>query len=249
MDDRILGVLGGMGPLAGAEFMRRLTLLTPATLDQDHVPAILWSDPRIPPRTNGRPTGALDPLPWMRCAIAGLEQAGCGAIAIACNNAHGWYPDLIATSGVPILHIVDAAAADLRRIGVISGPVGLMATQATLDLRLYQDRLEALGYICLLPTAAEMTGQVTPAIAAVKANRPADGFEPLAQVAQNLTARGAACVVLGCTEIPLAMQTGQLDLTLVDTIDALARAAIAWAKPGKQGEGSAPRPSQGAGPV
>ena len=47
---RILGVLGGMGPLASAHFMLRLTLLTPAAREQDHVPAVLWSDPRVPDR-------------------------------------------------------------------------------------------------------------------------------------------------------------------------------------------------------
>ena len=46
MADRVLGVLGGMGPLASAQFMLRLTLLTPAERDQDHIPAVLWSDPR-----------------------------------------------------------------------------------------------------------------------------------------------------------------------------------------------------------
>ena len=51
---RVLGVLGGMGPLASADFMRQLTLRTPADRDQDHIPAILWSDPRVPDRTAAR---------------------------------------------------------------------------------------------------------------------------------------------------------------------------------------------------
>ena len=62
---RILGVLGGMGPLAGATFMQRLTLLTPADRDQDHIPSILWSDPRVPDRTAARLSGGEDPLPWL----------------------------------------------------------------------------------------------------------------------------------------------------------------------------------------
>jgi aspartate racemase len=45
--NKLLGVLGGMGPLASAHFMLRLTLLTPASRDQDHIPTILWSDPRV----------------------------------------------------------------------------------------------------------------------------------------------------------------------------------------------------------
>jgi aspartate racemase len=229
---RMLGVLGGMGPLAGATFMQRLTLLTPATRDQDHIPAILWSDPRVPDRTAARLAGAEDPLPWLLRGIGGLEAAGCGAIAIPCNTAHGWFDAMQAATRLPILHIVEAAADELLRLGIGTGPIGLMATKGTLAMRLYQDRLEGRGYDCLVPSAEEMDRVVMPAIDAVKANRVASAYAPLAEVAMALTARGARAVVLGCTEIPLGIAAGPaLPFPVADTIDALARAAIAWAKP------------------
>jgi len=235
MTDKILGVLGGMGPLASAHFMLRLTLLTPAGRDQEHVPAVLWSDPRVPDRTAGRLAGGADPLPFLLRGVRGLRQAGCGAIAIPCNTAHGWYEPM-AAEGVPILHIVDAAAAELRKV-VPEGTVGVMGTAGTLAMRLYQDRLERQGWRCIVPGEAEMAARVTPAIAAVKANRVADAYAPLAEVVRALAARGARAVVLGCTEIPLGIQAGDwrsLPVPLVDTIDALALAAIAWAR-GKAG--------------
>ena len=117
-NDRVLGVLGGLGPLASAHFMTRLTLLTPAERDQDHIPAVLWSDPRVPDRTRPKPVDGDDPLPWLLRGIAGLRQAGCGAIAIPCNTAHRWYEAMLEAAGCPILHIVDAAAVDLRRAGI-----------------------------------------------------------------------------------------------------------------------------------
>jgi len=230
-DGRMLGVLGGMGPLASAQFMVRLTLLTPAERDQDHIPTVLWSDPRVPDRTLGRLSGGEDPLPWLLRGIDGLERAGCRAIAIPCNTAHGWYDAMREAAGVPILHIVDAAAAELRRLGIIGGRIGIMGTQATLAMRLYQDRLGAQGWDCIVPNPEEMGRGVSPAIALVKANRVAEAYGPLAEVVRSLAARGAASVVLGCTEIPLGMQAGPPpDLPIVDTIDGLARAAIAWAK-------------------
>ncbi len=232
-DARILGVLGGMGPLASAQFMLRLTLLTPASRDQEHIPAVLWSDPRVPDRTRGKLAGGDDPLPWLLRGIAGLRQAGCGAIAIPCNTAHGWFDEMQQAAGVPILHIVDAAADDLRRTGVAAGRIGVMGTQATLAMRLYQVRLGRLGWDCITPTQAEMDRLVSPAIAAVKANRVAEAYAPLAEVVGTLAARGAAAVVLGCTEIPLGIQAGpqeRLAVPVVDTIDALARAAIHWAR-------------------
>lgn len=228
---RMLGVLGGMGPLASAQFMLRLTLLTPAERDQDHIPAVLWSDPRVPDRTAARLGRGEDPLPVLLRGLRGLEAAGCGAIAIPCNTAHGWFAPMQAATALPILHIVDAAAAELRRLGVPDGPVGVMGTAATLEMGLYQDRLGALGYQCLLPSEAEMATQVTPAIAEVKANRVAEAHAPLAAVARALVARGARAVVLGCTEIPLGIAAGPaLPFPVADTIDALARAAIGWAR-------------------
>jgi aspartate racemase len=233
---RILGVLGGMGPLASAEFMRRLTLLTPAERDQDHIPAVLWSDPRVPDRTAARIAGGADPLPALLRGIRGLEAAGCGAIAIPCNTAHGWFEAMQAATPLPILHIVDAAADELARLGVAEGPVGVMGTAGTLAMRLYQQRLEARGYRCLVPDPAEMETLVTPAIAEVKANRVAEAHVPLAEAASRLVARGARAVVLGCTEIPLGIAAGPaLPFPVCDTLDALARAAIFWARADSRG--------------
>ncbi len=232
MIDRVLGVLGGMGPLASAHFMLRLTLLTPADRDQDHIPAVLWSDPRIPDRNDARSGVGPDPLPYLMRGIDGLRAAGCGAIAIPCNTAHGWFEPMVRNAGLPILHIVEAAAAELRRIGIVRGTIGLMGTAATLSMRLYQDRLEAQGWNIIEPGPSQMECLVTPAIAAVKANHVADAYQPLAKVANDLASRGATAIVLGCTEIPLGIQAGPpggLHVPVVDTVDALARAAIDWA--------------------
>ncbi len=233
MQQPCLGILGGMGPLAGATFLARLTLLTPATRDQDHLPSVLWSDPRVPDRTAARVAGGADPLPKLLNGIRGLETAGCGAIAIPCNTAHGWYAPMAEAARVPILHIVDATAEELLRLGVRSGRIGLLGTAGTLAMRLYQDRLEARGYSCVVPSEDEMQRLVSPAIAQVKANLIAEARGPLLDMAVLLAHRGADAIVLGCTEIPLAVSaeadSATLGVPIADSIDALARAALIWA--------------------
>jgi len=230
MVDRVLGVLGGMGPLASAHFMLRLTLLTPAGRDQDHIPAVLWSDPRVPDRTAARLAGGVDPLPALLRGIHGLASAGAGAIVIPCNTAHGWYSGMQAGTKLQILHIVEATGDELTRLRVPPGRIGVMGTAATLAMRLYQQGLERRGYDCIVPTEAEMASHVSPAIAEVKANRVAAAYEPLAEIAQRLIGRGARAVVLGCTEIPLGIQAGPaLPFPVADSIDALARVGIDWA--------------------
>eukprot|EP01037_Dinobryon_pediforme_P012940 gene12940-13040_t len=233
--EKTLGVLGGMGPLASAHFMVRLTMLTPAARDQEHIPAVLWSDPRIPDR-NAAKGGGQDPLPFLQRGIRGLVTAGCAAIAIPCNTAHGWFEGMQAAApGVTFFHIVDEAASALTQIVPQGGTVGVMGTAGTLRMRLYQDRLEARGWKTITPDEDEMARLVTPSIAAVKANRVADAYAPLAEMSEILAARGAQAVVLGCTEIPLGIQAGpyqEISVPLIDTIDTLALAAIAWARSG-----------------
>ncbi len=227
-----LGILGGMGPLAGAQFLARLTLLTTAGRDQDHMTCVLWSDPRVPDRTAALLGTGPDPLPVLLRGLRGLEAAGATVIAIPCNTAHGWFDAMRAACPLPLLHIVDAATADLARQGVAPGRIGLLATEGTLAMRLYQQRMEALGWEVLVPEAATMTDVVSPAIAAIKAGAVAEAWLPLRSAAAGLVARGARAVVLGCTEIPLGLAEGplreSLGVPVVDTIDALALAAIGW---------------------
>src|SRR5688572_3963986 len=105
----ILGVLGGMGPLATVDLLQKLIEETPATRDQDHVPFVAYSVPQIPDRPSAILSGAESPLPHMLAGIATLKNAGAGTVAIACNTAHYWYDDLVQQGGLPILHIADAA--------------------------------------------------------------------------------------------------------------------------------------------
>jgi aspartate racemase len=224
----LLGILGGMGPLAGAAFAARLVALTPAARDQDHVPALLCNDPRVPDRSSARLGQGPDPLEAMLASLRLLERAGAELIAIPCNTAHLWYEQMAARTQVPLLHIVQAVCDDLERLGA-RGPVGLMGTPATLKLGLYQQPLRERGYEVLVPDDAGVA-QCVEAIAAVKANRPEDAFAPAADCIRGLRARGARSVVLGCTELPLALpheRRAGFDLVLTDSIDALARAALA----------------------
>jgi len=227
-DAGLLGILGGMGPLAGAAFASRLVALTPVERDQDHVPALLCNDPRVPDRSSARLAQGEDPLQAMLGGLRLLERAGATLIAIPCNTAHLWYEQMAAGTQVPLLHIVEAVCDDLERLGV-RGPVGLMGTPATLRLGLYQGPLRERGYEVLVPDE-EGIAQCVDAIAAVKGNQPEAAFAPAAACIRALVARGAEAVVLGCTELPLAVPhaaRASFGVVLTDSIDALARAALA----------------------
>ena len=225
----MIGVLGGMGPAATVDFLAKLIRLTPARRDQDHVPVVVVSDPRVPDRIGPIMEGCgPSPLDALRRGIRTLEQAGAACIAIPCHTAHFWYDQMVASARVPILHIVDAVLADLARDDAAQGPVGLLATAATLEAGFYQERLGAAGYDCAVPAADVTTMCVLPAITLVKHDRADDAASLLCRAVDHLRMRGARTVLLACTELPLALAAVPDPPACVDATEALARACIAW---------------------
>jgi len=224
-----LGVLGGMGPAASAEFMVRLVAQTPAKQDQDHIPTILWSDNTVPDRSTSMRNGDNKPLPYLLSGIQGLVSAGCNLIVIPCNTAHLWFSEMEkqASWHARIVHIVDSVADALRDANVVDSKIGVIGTQATVELGLYQYRLNKLGWECIVPTKLEMDTLVQPAIDLIKANQIETAHTMLMTVIHSLIGRGATAVVLGCTEIPLAIRESQQDNTpLINSIDSLVKSAI-----------------------
>lgn len=220
----MLGVLGGMGPMATLDFLRKVVVNTCAVRDQDHLPVIAISIPQIPDRTEAIFAGSDTPLAAMSSVIRLLECAGATHVAIPCNTAHYWFDQLSAVSNLPIFHIVDAVAADLERSRSVDGPVGLLATAGTLRSRVYQDRLERHRISCRVPESEEAIMQ---GIRLAKAGELHAAGAIFADEVARLYASGCGTVILGCTEIPLAMtEAGTYPKNCVDPTDALARLCI-----------------------
>lgn len=225
---RVLGVLGGMGPLATVDFLQKLIEETPASRDQEHVPVVAYSVPQIPDRPSAIMRQGESPLPHMLQGIRTLKGAGAQAIAIACNTAHYWYDDLLAEGGVPILHIADAACAAFGERKVQR--VGLLATLGTVAAGFYQTRLGELGIECVLSSDADQHTLVLPAIEYIKRNDPLKAHALATRAARNLLDAGAQNVILGCTEIPLAIeyQPSEASCRCIDATRALASACVKW---------------------
>ena len=219
-----IGVLGGMGPMATADFLAKLSRATPAKRDQEHFPVTIESAPQIPDRVAALEGRGEDPLPALMAVGRRLVDAGCELIAMPCNTAHLWHGALCDQLGVPFLHIADAVAGrlgDARRIG-------LMATTSTLRSGLYQQRIGG-AFTWVLPADDEMEQRVMPGVAAVKRDDIRAATELLRPVARRLAASGIDALVLGCTEIPLALSQTDVDVPVIDATAALAEATVAAA--------------------
>ena len=229
MQAKTLGVLGGMGPLATADFLGKLVAATVAGCDQEHIPVILYGDCTTPDRTASILGQGPSPLPQLLAGIEFLNRAGCAAIAIPCNSAHCWYPEMAAASGVPVLHIVQASARKVQRNNAETRRVGVLSTEGTQRMGIYRSELENLGFEVVEPAPADFRELVSPGIADIKANRIAAAQAKFDLAADSLMDRGAEQIILGCTEIPLGMQA-RCALRPLDTVDsthALVEAVLA----------------------
>ena len=226
----VVGVLGGMGPLATIDFMRKMLDATPASSDQEHVPVVVSCIPQVPDRTAAFRGDGPSPLDAMIASGRRLVAAGAGVVVVPCNTAHLWFDSVQDALAMPMLHLVDSAIAEARSEVAPDDKVGLLATDATLASGLYLNRQphgdRPLAW--LLPTASEMLSFVMPGISAVKSGDLNVGAHLLAQAAQALRARGAAVLVLGCTEIPIVLDANAAGIPVVDATAALARRAVAW---------------------
>jgi len=226
----LLGVLGGMGPLATVDFLGKLVEETPARCDEEHIPVVVYSVPQIPDRPKAILEGGESPLPAMLAGMSTLKKAGATCVVIPCNTAHYWYDDLVREGGLPILHIADAACAEVAARGIEATTVGLMGTQGTLAAGFFQQRLESRGYRCITSSAQDQDALVLPAIAGVKRNDVVRAHALALRAAQNLHDQGAQVILLACTELPLAIEYAPTKIAAIciDPTRALARACVAW---------------------
>jgi aspartate racemase len=227
----LIGVLGGMGPLATVDFLQKLIASTPAQRDQDHVPTVVWNVPQIPDRQKALAGTGESPLPAMLHGIAQLNAAGASRIVIPCNTAHAWFDALAAASQAQLIHIVHASLDALQAPSGPSGAtVGLIATRGTLNARLYQPHLEARGIPFVVNTPEELDSLFTPGCYAIKQGELERGGKLLELAAQRLVERGAARLVLACTEVPVGLAhigSGLMPIS-VDPTQALADACLAY---------------------
>ncbi len=219
-----------MGPLATADFFSKVIAATPAAQDENHVPLLIQSDPRVPSRPAAILQGGESPLPALLAGRDRLIAAGAIALAMPCNTAHFWFAELLDGCPVPFLSIVDATCDEVATLAAPGACIGLIATGATLAAQIFDKHLLARGFVPKLPEDAEMTALVLPAIALVKAGRAREGGELVEQAVQALLARGANTVVLACTETPLALDAveSKMRSVCVDSTGALARSCVRW---------------------
>lgn len=221
---KMLGILGGVGPMATAYFYELLTGLTKADCDQDHIDIVISSRATTPDRT-AFITGASkdDPLSAMIPDAKRLVDFGAEIIAIPCNTAHYFYDRLAEAVDVPILNIIEESVNTLKAKGVKK--FGLLATDGTVNSCTYQRYCEGRDIECVVPDSERQARVMSIIYEQIKCGAPVD-MESFFEVAHYMRSVGCEKLILGCTELSLIKKNEGLGDFYVDSLECLALSTI-----------------------
>ncbi len=221
---KILGVIGGLGPIATAHFMELVINMTDVDTDQAHLPMIVYNMPFIPDRTAYILDNTKEnPLPKMLEIGKTLQEQGVDCIAIPCVTAHYFMDALEAQINVPLINGVRETVAHLKENGVQK--VGIMATDGTIRSGIFHKELEKQGLQPIAPLAAAQADVMHLIFNNVKAGKAAD-MDRFAAAAEDLRKQGAQAIILGCTELSLIKRDHKIGAGFVDAMEVLARQSV-----------------------
>jgi aspartate racemase len=219
--EKIVGILGGMGPEATVDLMQRIIRLTPALDDADHIRCIVDNNPKVPSRIKAIIEGhGEDPGPCMADMARRLQAWGADFLVIACNTAHYYYDAVQEAVDIPVINLIGLVANYVKTAFPEQGRVGILASPAVAMTELYTRRLRRLGIEDVWPDPAHQDRLLD----IIKAIKQGDTGERVcadyAGVCANLKHKGASLAIIACTE--LSAIGGQLPIDSVDAAEVLA---------------------------
>ncbi|MER8562685.1 amino acid racemase [Mesorhizobium sp. M0578] len=226
-----LGVVGGMGSLATANFLEVLARKSRVERDQDHIPFIALSLPDISDRSQAISIGSDAPLRQILERAHWLENVGCGAIAIPCNTAHCWASEIKQALSVRFINMIEIAR---RRIN--DSPGGgvdhlrsiVLGTSAVVQHALYVRPNENGFGTDFLHYIRDLQSETIKIIAEVKSGKITEAQASLTRVIRDARSIKPDIILLACSELSALSEHIAGDDDIIDPIDILADACIEW---------------------
>lgn len=229
---KTIGIIGGMGPLATCDLMEKIIARTGAENDQENLHLVVDCNTEIPDRTEAILNQGESPVPQLVRSGIKLQGMGADVLVMSCNTAHYFYDCVIPYLDIPLLHMIRETGSYLRGQGVRRA--GLLATDGTVRSRVYQEALEQVGISPLIPDAAGQRSVMDLIYHGVKAGRREYDTQDFRRTVERLLGQGAERLILGCTELPLAVKWYGLSYPAADPTEVLAEAAIRYCRTGQK---------------
>ncbi|NCC06687.1 MAG: aspartate/glutamate racemase family protein [Clostridia bacterium] len=219
----VLGILGGLGPMATVYFYEMLTRHTLVSCDQEHIDIIINSRSSTPDRTAfilGKSNK--NPFDIMSADAKRLVTFGADVLAIPCNTAHYFYDSLNSEIDVPILNMIEETVLFAQKR---CKKVGILATSGTIDTNTYQRVCDEHSLEYAVPNAEQQADIMSVIYDDIKKGKPAD-MNKFNNVVNALKADGCERMILGCTELSLIKRDEKLSSFYIDSMEVLAKNAI-----------------------
>ncbi|MBQ6583232.1 MAG: amino acid racemase [Mogibacterium sp.] len=232
MKEKLIGVIGGMGPMASQLFYRMVTEMTDAKTDQEHLRMLILSDTGMPDRTEAILSGEHGAVSSRLLEDAKLlERCGCDAIAVTCNTAHFFIDQIADALTVPVIHMIRETLTVLQeenRDRTKPLRAAVLATDGTIRAGLYQKELEYAGIEPYLPSEAAQRKIMSQIYDRVKAGLPWERSSWM-EIEQELREAGCDRALLACTELSLIGYDNHLPDLYLDPMQVLAQRVITFA--------------------
>ena len=217
--NKTIGILGGMGPEATVYFYDGLIRKTKASRDQEHIPVIIYSDPRVPPRTDAILETGPSPVPYLLEGAKKLIQGGADFIVMPCITAHYFWPEVNRVIKFPFVHLIDEASSWATAQIPGAKQIGLVASSGTVDSGLFHTAFSRNGMEILTPRREEQDVVMDCIFGpqGIKAGfREGKSRQGIVSIAKSLLKRGAQAVIAGCTEVPLVLRPEHIPVPLIE---------------------------------
>lgn len=227
MDQKSLGVIGGMGPKATAVFFDKVIENTVAQRDQEHVDMIILNHATIPDRTAVILEGTEERfLSEVARDLKLLENAGVAHIAIPCNTSHYFYDEMQAMTTVPIIHMVDETVRMIHERFGSGITVGVLATSGTMKSGVYARACDRYGIEHYEPDEAMQAAVMKIIYSNVKRDMNFSPDELQALIHELREHHGCECVILACTELSCIELGPEFESSVVDAMQVLVERSI-----------------------
>lgn len=224
-EEKIIGILGGMGPYATVDFFKQILDLTPAKKEWEHLRLLIDNNVKIPSRTRAILYGEASPAPTVITGINNLSRAGADFVVVPCNSVHYFYDEIAPKIKIPWLNLIQTAANAAKKMGK-SRPL-ILGGYVTITKRLYSAYLPKAQY--LSETGNTFVSQVIEEIK-LTGTLSVSRKQELEKLIKN-NKKTIDSVILACTELPIVFANKTIaGLTTIDVNFEYAKKAIEFAK-------------------
>jgi aspartate racemase len=228
--ENLVGVIGGMGPMATQLFYKLVTEKTKASCDQEHIKMMIYSDTEIPDRTKAILEKNYQEV-YNHILEDGklLEDCGCKAIAITCNTAH-FFADMIKDQlDIPIIHMIRETVKVLNNRECVKkgGKIAILGTDGTIKTEIYHKPLKEAGLIPYNPDVDIQKEVMHQIYGRIKKGLTWDEAS-WQKIEEAIKTAGCDCAIMACTELSVLKHENKLGDFYIDPMEVLAEKVIAF---------------------